>query len=184
MADRHVRPEEKFLLEYRKACPKHAVTFELLIHEDTKRHLFALNDRVRRIGNEVTIALQKRIDQMRRTKAYRKLRKDVDWKTEHMKELSPEMAEYQGLDEGRRKTEEALSAMQRDFGTTRGEVQQLMRKKAQACSIPPLSLPPHGETTYGEKSKRSSLPGLWLFLFRRVGISPSCRQGISEKAFY
>ena len=70
MAIKHVRPENEFLFNYRSACPRHTVTFELAISEDTKRHLFSLNDRVRKAGNEVTGIMQKRIDQMRRTKEH------------------------------------------------------------------------------------------------------------------
>lgn len=145
--------DKELLLPYRKACKKHTVTFELGIQEDTKRHLFALNDRVQRAGNEVSTTLQKRIDQMRRTRAYRKLCRDYEWKTEHMKDLPPDTADYQALAEGRRKTEEALSSMQREFGITRGEVQALMQKKAQLCSIPSAIASARGDDIWREIEK-------------------------------
>ncbi len=145
--------EKGLLLSYRKACKKHTVTFELRIQEDTKRHLFALNDRVQRAGNEVSTTMQKRIDQMRRTKAYRKLCRDYEWKTEHMKDLNPDCTDYQALAEGRRKTVEALSSMQRDFGIIRGEVQALIQKKAQLCSIPPAIASTLGDDIWREIEK-------------------------------
>jgi hypothetical protein len=42
MAYKHVNPENEYLFRYRAVCPRHAVTFELAVNEDTRRRLFAL----------------------------------------------------------------------------------------------------------------------------------------------
>ena len=145
MAFKHVNPENEYLSHYRAACPRHSATFELMISEDDKRHLFALNDRVRRAGNAVTGTMQKRIDQMRRTKAHRKLRKDYAWKTEHMKKLNPDSAEYKTLADGRKKTAQAMSAMQKDFGITHEDVRKLMMQEAKEFNIPSVIASTRGD---------------------------------------
>ena len=174
MAIKHVRPENKFLFNYRSACPRHAVTFELVTSEDTKRHLFSLNDKVRKAGNEVTGIMQKRIDQMRRTKDHRRLRRDYAWKTEHMKKLNPASAEYQALDGKRKETAKAMSAMQKKFGITHDDVRKLMQQAEKDYSIPSVIASTRGDDIWNGIEKVLFAEGKSLH-FRKRGDLPVMR---------
>jgi len=174
MAFKHVNPENEYLARYRAACPRHSVTFELKISEDDKRHLFALNDRVRRAGNAVTGTMQKRIDQMRRTRAHRKLCRDYAWKTEHMKKLNPDSAEYKTLADGRKKTAQAMSAMQRDFEITHEDVRKLMMQAAKEYNIPSVIASTRGDDIWRGIEKVLFAEGKSL-RFRKRGDLPVMR---------
>ena len=73
---------------YREASPRHVVTFEADMDEDMKRHAFAYANDLRMLGNNAVGILNKRIDQLFRTKEYRALQKDYGWHVRHMDGLA------------------------------------------------------------------------------------------------
>lgn len=131
-----VREENKTRAMYREACDRHVVSFELDIPEDEKRRLFALNECVRKAGNDVTGVMRKRIGQMKRTKAYRALQKSYGWYTERMNTLDKESAGYKKFERERRKIVSAMNKMQKQFGVTQSDVFRLASKAAKDCGIP------------------------------------------------
>ena len=70
---------EKYRTKYRELCDRHVVTFEVDMDETMKRHAFAYADKLRVLGNECIAILNRRLDQLFRTKSYRKLQKDYGW---------------------------------------------------------------------------------------------------------
>lgn len=148
MSKGKVLEENKKRTHYRSLCPKHVVEFELDATEDEKRKLFALNERVRKGSNQVVGIMRKRLDQLTRTKKYRALQKDYKWKAEHMDALkkkfessadakngmefenSKDYPAYKKLESGKKKTGKAMSAMQKEYGVTTGDVQELIGQAA------------------------------------------------------
>ena len=65
-----------FFTLYRNACPNHVLVLEADMPIAIKYIVFHIADLVRKAGNDLIASLWKSIDQMRRTKAYRKLAKD------------------------------------------------------------------------------------------------------------
>ena len=59
--------------KYRQECDRRVVIFEADMDETMKRHAFAYADDLRVLGNECIAILNRRLDQLFRTKAYRKL---------------------------------------------------------------------------------------------------------------
>ncbi|MGN1022627.1 MAG: hypothetical protein ACI4OJ_03945, partial [Lachnospiraceae bacterium] len=153
---------------------RHAVTFELAVNEDTRRRLFALNDRVRKAGNEVIGTMRSRIGQMRRTKADRKLRRDYGWKTEELKKLAPYSAEYQTLAGRRKETARAMTAMQKDFGITREDVRKLMLQAGKDYGIPSVLASTRGDDIWKGIEKILFAEGKSLH-FRKRGDLPVMR---------
>lgn len=148
MSKGRVLEENKKRTRYRSLCPRHVVEFELDATEDEKRKLFALNERVRKGSNQVVGIMRKRLDQLTRTKKYCALQKDYKWKAEHMEAMkkkfessadakngmafedSKDYPAYQKLESGKRKTGKAMSAMQKQYGVTAGDVQGLTKQAA------------------------------------------------------
>ena len=148
MSKGKVLEENKKRTRYRSLCPRHVVEFELDATEDEKRKLFALNERVRKGSNQVVGIMRKRLDQLTRTKKYRALQKDYKWKAEHMDALkkkfessadakngmafedSKDYPAYQKLESEKKKTGKAMTAMQKQYGVTSGDVQSLITQAA------------------------------------------------------
>ena len=64
---------EKDRKNYRDACSRHVVEFEVDCTEDQARHFFHDANRIRNLGNAITGEFNQRLEQMYRTKEYRGL---------------------------------------------------------------------------------------------------------------
>lgn len=118
MAHTHCLPENKTRTMYRAACGKHAAVFELDMAEDQKRRMFNLNDRVRRAGNDMAGMMSRRMEQMKRTKAYRALQKDYAWNAEHRKRLEKDSPAYRACSGCLSAIGKEMATMQKQFGVT------------------------------------------------------------------
>lgn len=145
MSFHRVRPENEARAVYRKACPRHVVTFELDIDEDEKRQLAALNERVRKAGNSVAGPLKRRIGQMKRTRKYRKLQKNYSWHVEHLKGLEQGSGRWKTLDAERAAIAKEMSAMQHEYGVTWGNARLDMAAAAKEYGIPSVFALTRGE---------------------------------------
>lgn len=67
--------KRKQILAHRKAAKRHVLVIEAKLPHEEKVKLFALSERLRLAGNALTAQMQKRLDQLRRTKRWRGLTK-------------------------------------------------------------------------------------------------------------
>lgn len=65
--------EQKALDAFHKVSERHVLVDEAALTEDQKRHVFAYAENIRRCSNALTGIMQRRLDQLRRTKRYRRL---------------------------------------------------------------------------------------------------------------
>ena len=162
---------EKTRKEYREACDRHVVTFETDMEEDMKRHTFAYADSLRVMGNDAAGVLNRRLEQLLRTKDYRLLQKDYGWHSERMKNLDPESDKYKKLEAEREKTASKMSDAQKQFGLTFTDIRALTEAKASAYCVGSIFALTRGEdihaalesVLYGEGrhlhyKKRGDLP--------------------------
>lgn len=139
------KPENKDRAAYREESPKHVVEFELLADEDTKRHLFQLDNNLRKAGNDVAGPMSRQIGQMKRTKAYRKLQKDYNWHKTHMQGLSEEDQKYKDLDTEKSAITAKMNAMQKEYGITSEDVRKAMIRMQEPYSLPSVLARTRGE---------------------------------------
>ena len=121
--------------KYRKACDRHVVTFEADMDETMKRHAFAYADDLRTLGNECIAILNRRLDQLFRTKAYRKLQKDYGWHVEHMKDLDEESDQYKKLDAEKKEIGKKMNDMQKEYHVVFDDIRKLAAEKAGELNI-------------------------------------------------
>ena len=121
--------------KYRKACDRHVVTFEADMDETMKRHAFAYADDLRVLGNECIAILNRRLDQLFRTKAYRKLQKDYGWHAEHMKDMDEESDEYKKLDAEKTKIGKKMNDMQKEYHVVFDDIRKMAADKAKELNI-------------------------------------------------
>lgn len=126
---------EKDRDKYRDASPRHVVTFEADMDEDMKRHAFAYANDLRMLGNNAVGILNKRIDQLFRTKEYRALQKDYGWHVRHMDGLEEDSDRYKTLSEELDAIGAKMTAMQEQYGLTEKSVYELTRDKASAFGV-------------------------------------------------
>ena len=107
---------EKARDKYRDASPRHVVTFEADMDEDMKRHAFAYANDLRVLGNEAIGVLNKRIEQLFRTKEYRALQKDYGWHVDHMKGLAQDSDKYKTFEKELGDIGAKMGAMQEKYG--------------------------------------------------------------------
>lgn len=169
-----VREENKIRSRYREACERHVVSFELDIPEDEKRKLFALNELVRKAGNDITGAMKRRICQLQRTKTYRALQKDYGWHSEHMAGLNKDSAEYKRLAKERRHTAARMNGMQKQFGITQTDVFALAAQVSKDCGIPSVLARTRAEDIWKGIEKILFSDGKALH-FRKRGDLPAMR---------
>ena len=123
---KHVKTEyDKQRAAFREASPRHVVTFEADIGEDMKRSVFARADLIRKIGNHIAGELNKRIEQLERTKDYRRLKLDYRMHAERMASLDPESERYALLEKERKATGSRMSAIQKEYGVTFADARRI-----------------------------------------------------------
>ncbi|GEM_PF-45390 len=110
--------EQEDLKNYRKACPRHVVTFEADMDEDAKRHAFSIASDLRMCGNEVAAKMNRRIDQLHRTRRYRKLLKNYGWYREQLKTLAKNEDTYKEYSLKLKAISKELEEMQKTYGVT------------------------------------------------------------------
>ena len=59
------------LLKHHKVSARHVLVLEADISENDKRHVFHLAEKLRKASNQVVNTMNKRLDQMNRSKEYR-----------------------------------------------------------------------------------------------------------------
>lgn len=128
-------PENNPKAKYRAKCSCHVVTFEAAMDEDMKRHAFAYADDLRVLGNDAVYEMNKRIEQMMRTKEYRLLQKDYGWHVEHLKGLDPASNAYKKLEAERKAIGAKMKAVQERFGITSKDVANLTQGRAEAYNV-------------------------------------------------
>lgn len=76
---------EKALRQFHKISSRHVLVMEADLDEDQKRRIFHDAELARKLGNQLTGIMQKRLDQLMRTKKYRALKRDYRKATEASK---------------------------------------------------------------------------------------------------
>ena len=133
---KHVKTEyDKLRGLYRETCPRHVVIFEAGMSEDQKRHTFAYGNNLRMPGNKTAAELNRRIEQLLRTKVYRRLLKDYGWHSEHMKNLDPESDRFKELESERKTIAAAMTKMQQTYGVTFADTRALMNAYAAEYNV-------------------------------------------------
>lgn len=118
--------------QYRAACPRHVVTFEAVMDEDTKRHVFSYADSLRVLGNELTGIMNKRIEQMLRTKKYRALKAEYTSLSEKMKQCDAESEAYEKHESARKAVGSRMAEVQKECGVS-FEALRNLAKDRQKC---------------------------------------------------
>ena len=133
---KHVKTEyEKLRGTYRGLCPRHVVTFEAVMTEDQKRHCFSYANDLRMLGNETVARLNKRLEQLFRTKRYCALKKDYGFCVEHIKNLDPKSKRYAELEANRVRIASEMSDMQKDFGITFNDVRNIVSELSSVYNV-------------------------------------------------
>ena len=127
--------EQEDLKNYRKACPRHVVTFEADMDEDAKRHAFSIASDLRMCGNEVAAKMNRRIDQLHRTRRYRKLLKDYGWYREQLETLAENEDTYKEYSLKLKAISKELEEMQKTYGVTFESVRTLAAAAGSAYGL-------------------------------------------------
>ena len=105
---------EKALRQFHKISSRHVLVMEADLDEDQKRRIFHDAELARKLGNQLTGIMQKRLDQLMRTKKYRALKRDYRKATEASKK-----SDASGTAKERMKMIGAeMSAMQEEYQVT------------------------------------------------------------------
>ncbi len=122
---------EKFREQFRRASPRHVVTFEADMSEDEKRRIFHTADELRQLGNKVRSVLDKRVQQMIRTKKYRRTKAEYgQWKEKldtlkSRAECDPD--EYAACAAQCKRLADSLNAMQKEYKVTKEDARLEMQ---------------------------------------------------------
>lgn len=112
--------EQKMISVYRKVSNRHTLVIELDLGQKDKAHMFGLAEKLRTLGNNLTSVMQKRLDQMFRTKAYRVLQAEYKELAEKLKQYAEnrECTEAEELEARRKVVADQMKAMQVKYEIT------------------------------------------------------------------
>ena len=123
--------------KHRKATDRHVLVLEADMNEDDKRHTFNLANRIRLVSNELTGAMQKRLDQMMRTRIYREALAKYDTLRKVLSEIKDkESAKSKELDAQRKGVGKELQALQEQYGVAFAAVTKLAEVKSKQFGFP------------------------------------------------
>lgn len=114
---------EKALRQFHKISNRHVLVTEADLTEDQKRHIFHDAELARKLGNQLTGIMKKRLEQLLRTKKYRALKHDYGKAAEAARK---ENASREAKEHARMIGVE-MSAMQEGYGVTREALHLAMK---------------------------------------------------------
>ncbi len=115
--------------KHRKTSNRHVLVLETDMSEDEKRHVFHLSENIRKASNQVVNTMNKRLDQMERTKAYRETKIAYNAVLNKIKNISDEDSkQFKALTAEKKNLSKMLQEIQISFGITKKDVEEVMRK--------------------------------------------------------
>lgn len=118
--NRQTSEEQKLLREYHDHSDRHVLVLEADLSEDQKRRVFAMANRLRLASNELVAILNKRYEQMIRTKQYRGLMNNYGVEKDRLKKTGEEesdLLKYLSAE---------MNKVQKQFGLTKTDCTDLM----------------------------------------------------------
>ena len=120
--------ESKMLKEYRQACSHHVVTFETDLSENDIRKGLSSSADLRITGNECTAKMNNRLQQARRTKAFRQAKKNYGYHKDKMKSLDKDSAEYKSHETEKTRSANILNDIYKQYGVTFADLREMLAK--------------------------------------------------------
>lgn len=127
--------ESKMLKEYRHACSHHVVTFETDLSENDIRKGLSSSDDLRIEGNECTAKMNNRLQQARRTKAFRQAKKNYGYHKDKMKSLDKDSAEYKSHETEKTRSANILNDIYKQYGVTFADLREMLAKLGEEKDI-------------------------------------------------
>ncbi len=187
---KHQKTEyEKLLRAYHKKSPRHVVVFEADISEDNKRHLFHEADLARQCGNKLTGIMKRNIEQLLRTKKYRRLQKAYGKIVKQINSLQSknqnaltkaQAIELARLESERKAIAQSMEEMKTLYNVTWDFCRKAMEKIGTAYNVKSVFLLSRAEDVWGAVNKILYSDGKVLH-FKKRGELPELRAKQSNR---
>jgi len=115
---------------YRKASPRHVVTFEANMTEDQKRHCFAISNRLRIAGNKVAEIMKDRLESLMASEEYKSLQKTYGEVSQELGKVKANSPDYKHLKSERKKIGDLMDKAQLMNGISQDATREVMKQYA------------------------------------------------------